>query len=669
MAALKRIQKELNDFYSDPPDNCSLIQIDEKDAFKYLAFIIGPILTPYENGVFYLSIHYPTDYPFKPPKCSFLTKIYHPNINSNGSISLDILQDQWSPALTIKKVLISLTVLLSEPNPDDPLVPEIANLYKSDIYEYYKNAREFAEKYADAPKNHEFYYLQGEKRIDYEYIYFNSSKEFLIEKTSDIFKWKAKINYLEDIKIDFDINFPLDYPWKPPNLTFYSNFRINILNGINNKLKTLWNIRILIKDVLNWIYSCLDSNTLTYVIYKRDNMAEKLTNLEYLLLKESLKNKLLLEKLKLKEDNSIPNKELKISQNVRNDKPKESINENIDIESNINLLNENDLDNIINKEIGIINLGNTCYINACIQILIHCPLFISKLLTKINSCNKNTPFTNNFLYICSQIKHAKEAINISSFKNLIANKYSIFQGYRQNDSQEFCRKLLENINFELNEVRNIAPYKDLSNSFSKPKIFRYLLFMEYLNGKEKSIITDLFYFTILPTLKCECNCENYPFQQLLDIPLLIPENALITNIYNLLNNFFKNETVEKYCEKCKKQTKNSKQTKIARPPEILNLCIQRFQGEQQKNECYIEFPDILDLAEFIDNDLEYHGETMYYLFGIINHEGTMEFGHYYSYIKINNNDWYEFNDEEVKKLNAIDYNSSSVYSLFYLKVK
>ena len=463
--ALKRIKKELNDFYSDPPDNCSLIQIDENDAFKFLAFIIGPILTPYENGVFYLSIHYPTDYPFKPPKCLFITKIYHPNINSNGSISLDILQDQWSPALTIKKVLISLTVLLSEPNPDDPLVPEIANLYKSNLYEYYKNAREFAEKYADAPKNHEFYYLQGEKRIDYEYNYFNSSKKFLIEKTSNIFKWKAKIIYLEEINVDFDIDFPLDYPWKPPNLTFYSNFRINILNGINDKLKTLWNIRILIKDVLNWIYSCLESNTLTYVIHKRDKMVEKLTNLEYLLLKERLKNKLLLEKLKLKEDSSIPNKELNVSQNVTNDNPKESINENIDIESSIKLLNENDLDNIINKEIGIINLGNTCYINACIQILIHCPLFISKLLTKINSCNKNTSFTNNFLYICSQIKHAKEAINISSFKNLIANKYSIFQGYRQNDSQEFCRKLLENINFELNEVRNIAPYKDLSNSF------------------------------------------------------------------------------------------------------------------------------------------------------------------------------------------------------------
>ena len=193
--------------------------------------------------------------------------------------------------------------------------------------------------------------------------------------------------------------------------------------------------------------------------------------------------------------------------------------------------------------------------------------------------------------------------------------------------------------------------------------------MDYLNEKEKSIITDLFYFIILPTLKCECGCENYPFQQIMDIPLLIPENTQSTIIYKLLKNFFKNETVEKYCEKCKKKAKNTKQTKIVKPPEVLNLCIQRFQDEQQKNECYIEFPDILDLAEFIDNDLEYNGETMYFLFGIINHVGTMEFGHYYSYIKINNNDWYEFNDDKVTKINTIDYNSSSVYSLFYLKVK
>lgn len=64
---------------------------------------MGPGESPYSGGVFFLAIHFPTDYPFKPPKVNFTTRIYHPNINSNGSICLDILRDQWSPALTISK--------------------------------------------------------------------------------------------------------------------------------------------------------------------------------------------------------------------------------------------------------------------------------------------------------------------------------------------------------------------------------------------------------------------------------------------------------------------------------------------------------------------------------------------------------------------------------------
>ena len=104
--------------------------------------------SPYQGGVFFLTIKFPTDYPFKPPKVQFNTKIYHPNINANGGICLDILKDQWSPALTISKVLLSICSLLTDPNPNDPLVPEIAQLYKTNKPEYEKTAREWTRKYA-----------------------------------------------------------------------------------------------------------------------------------------------------------------------------------------------------------------------------------------------------------------------------------------------------------------------------------------------------------------------------------------------------------------------------------------------------------------------------------------------------------------------------------------
>lgn len=148
MSAIKRIQKELIDLGKDPPANCSAGPIDEKDQYHWQATIMGPDDSPYAGGVYFLNIHFPTDYPFKPAKINFTTRIYHPNINSNGSICLDILKEQWSPALTIAKVLLSISSLLTDPNPDDPLVPEIAHIYKTDKPKYEATAREWTRKYA-----------------------------------------------------------------------------------------------------------------------------------------------------------------------------------------------------------------------------------------------------------------------------------------------------------------------------------------------------------------------------------------------------------------------------------------------------------------------------------------------------------------------------------------
>jgi len=147
MASAKRIRKELDNIKNDPPLNCSAGP-DNDDIFNWSATLMGPQSSPYEGGVFYLNIIFPPNYPFKPPKITFVTKVYHPNINSGGGICLDILKDQWSPALTIDKVLLSICSLLTNPNPDDPLVLDIANQYKNNRVAYDMMAREWTQYYA-----------------------------------------------------------------------------------------------------------------------------------------------------------------------------------------------------------------------------------------------------------------------------------------------------------------------------------------------------------------------------------------------------------------------------------------------------------------------------------------------------------------------------------------
>ena len=144
--SLRRIKKELSEMQLDPPSNCSAGPVGE-DMFSWTGTIMGPEDSPYMNGIFSVKIDFPSDYPFKSPRVIFITKIYHPNINATGAICLDILKEQWSPALTISKVLLSVCSLLTDPNPDDPLMPDIAKLYKVDKERYNAIAREWTIKY------------------------------------------------------------------------------------------------------------------------------------------------------------------------------------------------------------------------------------------------------------------------------------------------------------------------------------------------------------------------------------------------------------------------------------------------------------------------------------------------------------------------------------------
>merc|ERR1711976_758216 len=100
--SMKRITRELTELQKAPPLECSAGPTGD-DIYSWQASILGPPDSPYQGGLFFLTVKFPTDYPFKPPKVQFITKIYHPNINSNGQICLDILNKKWSPALTVSK--------------------------------------------------------------------------------------------------------------------------------------------------------------------------------------------------------------------------------------------------------------------------------------------------------------------------------------------------------------------------------------------------------------------------------------------------------------------------------------------------------------------------------------------------------------------------------------
>eukprot|EP01114_Cavostelium_apophysatum_P014504 TRINITY_DN3783_c0_g1_i1.p1 TRINITY_DN3783_c0_g1~~TRINITY_DN3783_c0_g1_i1.p1 ORF type:complete len:151 (+),score=43.52 TRINITY_DN3783_c0_g1_i1:110-562(+) len=145
----KRLQKELKEFMDEPKPWCKAELAKDDNLFAWKADLIGPDKSPYEKGVFKLDIEIPADYPFKPPKVKFATKIYHPNVKSDGNFCTDILTTEgWSPQLKIQQVLQTIYQLLSEPDADHPLEADIAQQFKTDRNTFNKTAKEWTKKYA-----------------------------------------------------------------------------------------------------------------------------------------------------------------------------------------------------------------------------------------------------------------------------------------------------------------------------------------------------------------------------------------------------------------------------------------------------------------------------------------------------------------------------------------
>ena len=162
--SIRRLRKEWSDINLEIEENKKTgesgnskadqmkVKLISENITHWEVTLPGPTQSPFEDGNFILDLQFPTDYPFKPPTIKFVTRVYHPNISSLGAICLDILKDQWSPALSVYKVLLSISSLLADPNPNDPLAADVATVYKNDRERYNKTVKEWVNKYAKETK-------------------------------------------------------------------------------------------------------------------------------------------------------------------------------------------------------------------------------------------------------------------------------------------------------------------------------------------------------------------------------------------------------------------------------------------------------------------------------------------------------------------------------------
>uniref|UniRef100_A0A7S0V1Z9 E2 ubiquitin-conjugating enzyme n=1 Tax=Polytomella parva TaxID=51329 RepID=A0A7S0V1Z9_9CHLO len=147
-----RVLKELKDISKDVQTGVKVV-LQNNSLQKLTGYFPGPKDTPYEDGVFQVDIALDENYPFTPPKMRFVTKVWHPNVSSqNGAICLDILKDQWSPALTLRTALLSLQSLLASPQPNDPQDGVVANQFLSSYSVFAAQAKKWTDAYASPSK-------------------------------------------------------------------------------------------------------------------------------------------------------------------------------------------------------------------------------------------------------------------------------------------------------------------------------------------------------------------------------------------------------------------------------------------------------------------------------------------------------------------------------------
>ena len=334
----------------------------------------------------------------------------------------------------------------------------------------------------------------------------------------------------------------------------------------------------------------------------------------------------------------------------------------------------------MSKPCGIINIGNTCYMNSCLQLLSNTPELLAEI-NKLKTIRNKFPLQSKFFIEWKNIltylsSNNEKVLNPKLFLSLLQinakeKKNDNFLGFNQEDATEFLIFILDifhdvcKINVEMKIKGTVQ------NNLDEIAKKCYQQFINY-HKNEYSLFTKLFYYmSVTSNYSIETNkliSQSFQSNFVLDIPIPTIKNC---SIYDCLDLYFKdsqlsgdNGIIE---EKTNIKHNVIQKVSLWNSPQILIISFKRFSYTGRKNNQLIWFPiDILDISKYVSG---YNNQkSKYSLYGICNHSGVLSGGHYTAYIK-KNNKWYLCNDSNITEIHSVENNliSSKSYCLFYRK--
>lgn len=524
------------------------------------------------------------------------------------------------------------------------------------------------------------------------------------------------------------------------NVELYQKKKKNENNNLNNFKKNVEKIEKFNNNIKSSSSTSLDKNfdknnneedndnnnkNITQLQNKFEDMKKKLEddkkNLELKI--EELKKvneNIKIENDKLKKENDklkIENNDLKNNQK-KNNNNNENLNKEINIlkdkikkleKENYELKNKS-IYNIINKKkyknpvilssknglFGLVNLGNTCYMNSCLQCLLHTDKLISKFFTEESSTIGDLSLSLYNL-ICKIRNEDSKIINPNIFFNEFCKKSNEFNDGNQHDSFQFLTSLINNLNEEIKPKEDDIIDNDDEDYLEDKRDDEtdeeaYKRFLKFYKKDNNFFIFDLFNGMFKKTTKClKCKKEKVSFQPFTFLELNIDKKNTIEKLKKIDNSYYSNninnnnirledlielflqeEKIDDLCNFCKKKSIFTLKTDIYKEPKNLIIKLQRFLSfnSNEKLDTKIEFPIDLNIEKYI---ISKNDNFIFKLYGIIIHEGNLNNGHYYSFCKNNvyDDNWYKFNDQQVEEVEEFEIlneeNYKNAYVLFYKK--